>query len=93
MHVHGPRLNQDYQINALAAAARTEARREAERTRRKLLSASSLLSDSENEDCIVTLGSQGDEEGQPQQQSRRDRQRESQSSGTEAEEPPFSDYA
>ncbi|HEX4037962.1 MAG TPA: hypothetical protein VHX37_07885 [Acidobacteriaceae bacterium] len=93
MHVHGPHFNPDYQLNALYAAARTEARREAERTRRKLLSAASSLAGeaAEGQDYVVTLRGRGDNEEETGQQDQRGQKREPSPNGTGDDA--FSDYA
>jgi len=92
MHVHGPHLNPDYQLNALNAAARAEARREAERTRKKLLSAASALAGEAGEDCIVSLKSRDDTDEEASQQGQHRHNGEPQSRES-ADDGPFSDYA
>lgn len=64
MHLHGPQFNANLQLSAAFAAVRAEARREAEQTRRKLVSVSSALLGEADEDCIVTL--RGREDGEEQ---------------------------
>lgn len=96
MHVHGATFNPNLQLNAAASAARAEARREVERTRKKLLSASSLLGASDDEDCVVTLNAGQDHEEQGRSQDHRRHHVETQSIGKndgENDDTPFSDYA
>jgi hypothetical protein len=62
MHVHANQINPSTQLDALYAAERAAAKREAEGTRRKLMEfASELAGEAEcGEACVVRLG--GDEE-------------------------------
>ncbi|MGA8111911.1 MAG: hypothetical protein WBD46_14080 [Acidobacteriaceae bacterium] len=92
MHVHGPQFNPNYQLNAIYAAARAEARREAERTRKKLLSAASSLAAEAGEDCIVSLKSRDGGEEEASQQGQHGHNGEPQSREP-ADDGPFSDYA
>jgi hypothetical protein len=66
MRVHGNQLDPNVlQMYAMQAAAKTEATREADRTRRKLLNAASALAGEHDDgvDCVVRLsGNGGDEE-------------------------------
>ncbi len=61
MHVHGNQLNPQLEMYAMMAAAKAEAKKEAERTRRKLVDAASALV-GECDDCVVRLS--GDREGE-----------------------------
>jgi hypothetical protein len=63
MHILGNQLDPMKEMFALAEAAKSEAQREDERTRRKLLIAASSLA-GEDEDCVVRLS--GDDEGEQQ---------------------------
>jgi len=67
VHIHPNQINANAQLDALYAADKAAAKREAERTRRKLLEfASELAGEADSgEDCIVQLGAH--EEGQKQQ--------------------------
>lgn len=67
MHIHPNQLNANIQLDALCAAEKADAKREIERTRRKLLEYASELAGeaASGEDCIVQLGAQ--EEGQRRQ--------------------------
>jgi hypothetical protein len=54
MHVHATQVNPNAQLDALYAAQRAAANREAERTRKKLFeSASEVAGDAESEACVV----------------------------------------
>jgi hypothetical protein len=66
MHVHASPINPNAQLDALYAAERAAAKREAERTRKKLLEfASELSGDADSaEGCVVELGAQGDTQEQ-----------------------------
>ena len=56
MHIHATQFNLDMQMNALYAAARAEAKQEAERTRKKLGNfASALAGQVDDADCIVSF--------------------------------------
>jgi hypothetical protein len=69
MHIHPNQINANAQLDALYAADKAAAKREAENTRRKLMEfASEISGDVEEEDCIVQLGAH--EEGQQQQRQR-----------------------
>jgi hypothetical protein len=67
MHIHPNPINANAQLDALYAADKAVAKREAESTRRKLMEfASEIAGEAESgEDCIVQLGAR--EEGQKQQ--------------------------
>ena len=71
MHIHPNQINPNMQLDGLYAAEKAAAKREVERTRKKLLeSASKLAGQAESEeDCIVKLGSD-DQEQKQQGQSR-----------------------
>jgi hypothetical protein len=57
MRIHGNQMDAILQINALAAAAKTEAKKEAERTRKKLMERASALAGEyeDGADCVVSL--------------------------------------
>ena len=67
MHIHLTQINANAQLDALYAADKAAAKREVERTRKKLLGfASELTGETDSgEDCIVQLGPR--EEGHKQQ--------------------------
>ncbi|MFZ0293046.1 MAG: hypothetical protein WAL52_05535 [Candidatus Sulfotelmatobacter sp.] len=76
MHVHPNQINPNMQLESLCAAEKAAAKREIERTRKKLLeSASKLAGQAESEDCIVKLGARDHEheqqDGRKQKQSGR----------------------
>jgi hypothetical protein len=57
MHVHGNQFDPNIQMNAMYAAARAEAKRAADRTRKSLLNAPSALAGEYDyeADCVVSL--------------------------------------
>ena len=61
MHVHGNQFDPRIEMYAQLAATKTEAKREAERTRRKLLNAASVLAGeyAGGLDCVVRLSGNG----------------------------------
>jgi hypothetical protein len=71
MHIHASQVNPYAQLDALNAAEKAEAKREAARTRKKLSEfACKLLGELESGDaCVVRLGSDEQSEGQARQQS------------------------
>jgi hypothetical protein len=70
MHVHANQFNALTEMNALYAAARTEAKMAAERTRKGLSrSASALLGEyAEDADCVVCLSGDRGSSGQSRSQ-------------------------
>jgi hypothetical protein len=57
MRVHQNQVNPNAQLDAMYAAQRAAAKREAERTRKKLVdSASELAGEADTEACVVKLG-------------------------------------
>lgn len=71
MHIHANQINPNTQLDALYAAEKAAAKREAERTRKKLSElASKLAGDADSvEDCVVRLGSREESEGQAKEES------------------------
>jgi phage terminase large subunit GpA-like protein len=63
MHIHPNQINPNMQLDSLCAAEKAAAKREVERTRKKLLeSASKLAGQAESEeDCVVKLGAHDQE--------------------------------
>lgn len=63
MHIHPNQINPNMQLDSLYAAEKAAAKREVERTRKKLLeSAAKLAGQAESEeDCIVKLGAHDQE--------------------------------
>jgi len=95
MHVHPNQINANTQMDALYAADKAAAKREVERTRRKLMEwASELAGEAEGgEDCIVKLGAH--EEGQRQQshQNQGKRKKPREKPGSEDQDKSISDWA
>ncbi|MFZ0770083.1 MAG: hypothetical protein WCA49_18225 [Candidatus Sulfotelmatobacter sp.] len=95
MHIHPNQINANAQLDALYAADKAAAKREAERTRRKLLEfASELAGEAESgEDCIVQLGAH--EEGQKRQnrQNQPNRRKRKEQVDTADEDNSISDWA
>ncbi|MFZ0319377.1 MAG: hypothetical protein WAL56_09650 [Candidatus Sulfotelmatobacter sp.] len=88
MHIHPNQINPNTELDALYAAGKAAAKREAERTRRKLQEFAAKIA-GENvsgEDCIVQLGPDEDRK----QQNRPDRRK---SGNTKRESKSISDYA
>ena len=84
MHIHSNQINPNMQLDSLYAAEKAAAKREVERTRKKLLeSASKLAGQAESEeDWVVKLGARHQErKEQSQKQSKRKKSAEQSSSG------------
>jgi len=64
MHIHANQINPNAQLDALYAAEKAAAQREAARTRKKLLEFASVLAGELGEPCVVRLGAR--EESQEQ---------------------------
>jgi hypothetical protein len=93
MHIHPNQINPNTQLDALYAADKAAAKREIERTRRKLLEfASEIAGEADEEDCIVQLGAH--EEGRKQQNHNRgSRKKQKEQLGTVDEDKSLSDWA
>ena len=77
MHVHANQTNPNIQLNTLYAAEKAEAKRETERTRKKLMEFASVLSGEAEEAFAVKLGARdGSEEQEKQNQPGENRSRE-----------------
>jgi len=77
MHVHANQTNPNIQLNTLYAAEKAEAKRETERTRKKLMEFASVLSGEAEEAFVVKLGARdGSEEQEKQNQPGENRSRE-----------------
>lgn len=76
MHVHQNQMNPTAQLDAAYAAQKTHAKREVERTRKKLTElASELEGASDAEAWVVSLGNRKESDGQTKRQTyRRERQ-------------------
>ena len=95
MRVHGNQIDSNIGLNGLYAAAKTEAKLEAERTRKKLQIAG-MAGESEDADCVVSLSGEGASgEEASQQEGRNEGQGEGEEKKDEAEggEKPFSGWA
>jgi hypothetical protein len=69
MRVHQNQINPNAQLDAMYAAQKAAAKREAESTRKKLLEfASELSGDADSDACVVKLGPRGNSEEKPRQQ-------------------------
>jgi hypothetical protein len=70
MHIHGNQLNPNIQLNALDAAERAAAQREAAETRRKLREFAAKVAGEGGceEDCVVKLGARQEPQDQTKQQ-------------------------
>jgi hypothetical protein len=66
MHVHASPPNPNFQLNTLYAAEKAAAKRETERTRKKLSESASALVGEPGEACVVRL--EGEESGQESKQ-------------------------
>lgn len=67
MHVHASQTNPNIQLNTLYAAEKAEAKRETERTRKKLMEFASVLAGEAGEACVVKLGAQDESQEQAEQ--------------------------
>ena len=67
MHVHANQTNPYIQLDTLHAAERAAAKRDAAKTRKKLMESASRLAGEadDDEDCVVSLGSREESEEQP----------------------------
>jgi hypothetical protein len=96
MHVHASQFNPSAQMNAIYAAAKAEAEMAAARTRKKLIFAASALAnevDGET-DCVVRLsGEDGSREQSDQQDGQSESGRNKQTTHSDPESGPFSDWA
>ncbi len=98
MHVHFHQFDPNIQLNALNAAARAEAKRAAERTRKRLLSAASALAgEYEYEaDCVVSLSGNDASREDADQRSRQNRDgswKQNEQASSVLESGPFSGWA
>ena len=73
MHVHAKQIDTNFQLYALSAAQKTEAKRKADRTRKKLLNGSWALAD-DTDGVVVRLSGDDAGEGQADRQSRENRE-------------------
>jgi hypothetical protein len=68
MHVHTNQINPNAQLDALYAAEKAAAQREAARTRKKLLEFASVLAGEVGEPCVVKLGAHEESQEQSRRQ-------------------------
>jgi hypothetical protein len=95
MHVHPNQINPNMQLDSLYAAEKAAAKREVERTRKKLLECASKLAgqtDSE-EGCIVKLGARDQEQRQQGQRKQSGRNKSAEQQISENEDKSISDWA
>lgn len=95
MRVHGNQIDSNIDLNGLYGAAKTEAKLEAERTRKKLLSAALAGEYDDAADCVVSLSGEnapGDETNQQETQSDAE-QKSNQELDSEKTDKPFSGWA
>jgi hypothetical protein len=69
MHIHANQTNPNLQLDALYAAEKASAKREVEKTRRKLLEFASQLAGEAGlgEDCVVRLEAKQESQEKPKQ--------------------------
>jgi hypothetical protein len=94
MRVHGNQIDSNIDLNRLYAAAKTEAKLEAERTRKKLLIAG-MAGESEDADCVVSLSGEGapGEDAKQQEAQGEGEEKANQKEDAEDGEKPFSGWA
>lgn len=96
MHVHANQTNPNIQLNTLYAAEKAEAKRETERTRKKLMEFASVLSGEAGEACVVKLGAHDGSEEQAKQDQRnenRSQKKQNESANGEGRDSSISDWA
>jgi hypothetical protein len=95
MHVHGNQFDPNIQMSALYAAARTEAKREAEQTRKKLQSFSSALAGNfgEGEDFVVAVSEGEGSPGQGRRESQDDEKAQNGRANSESVRTAISEWA
>jgi hypothetical protein len=72
MRVHGNQVDSNFELNALYAAAKTEAKLEAERARKRLMGSALAGEYDDASDCVVSLSGEGAPGEEAQQQEGRD---------------------
>jgi hypothetical protein len=95
MHARNIQFDPNIQTSALYAAARAEAKREAERTRKKLRSFASALAGEYNdgEDCVVRLRGDDGSQEQANRQSHCDQEEQNLEANSESVSSPASYWA
>jgi hypothetical protein len=91
MRVHGNQIDSNIDLNGLYAAAKTEAKLEAERIRKKLLIAG-MAGESDDADCVVSLSGEGAPGNEASQQEAKG-QGEEKKDEAKGGEKPFSGWA
>jgi hypothetical protein len=82
MHIHSNPANPNAQLDFMHAAQKAAGKREAERTRKRLVElASELASEADEEACIVQLGKAPVEEREDAQDKRRNRDQKENAAG------------
>jgi hypothetical protein len=94
MHIHPNQINPNMQLDSLYAAEKAAAKREVERTRKKLLEAASKLAgQADSEDCIVKLGARDEEQKQQGQKKQFGRRKSTGQINSENADKSISDWA
>jgi len=95
MHIHASQPNPNLQLDALCAAERVSAKREVERTRKKLLEfASQLSAEAESGDgCVVRLEASPDSQSSPRHKNQTDQKKEEPRAASLQESKIISDWA
>lgn len=95
MHIHPNQITPNAQLDALYAAGRAAAKREAANTRKKLLeSASELAGDSDSEEaCVVKLGAHEESQEKEKDQNQASRTKPNYQPDSEDEDNVISDWA
>jgi hypothetical protein len=95
MHVHGNQFDPNIQLYSLSAAARAEAKKAAERTRKKLLNAASALEGEFDDagDCVVSLSEDSASGEQGNRQYHGGQKKHEDHANSEIVDDPFSDWA
>lgn len=94
MHIHANQTNPNVQLNNLYAAEKAEAKRETERTRKKLMEFASVLAGECGEACVVRLDAHDESrEQQDRQNEDPSPKKQSERVSPEAAEASISDWA
>jgi hypothetical protein len=95
MHVHASQISPNIQMDALYATERAAAKREAERTRKKLREfASELAGEADlGAACIVRLGAREESQEQTQQQNQGSQKKHEERAASENKDNSVSDWA
>jgi hypothetical protein len=95
MHAHNIQFDPTFQVNPLYAAARVEAKKEAERTRKKLRNFASALEGecNDGEDCVLELSEDDASQGQTSRQNQGDQEEQIGEANSESAGDPASYWA